>query len=353
MADSLAEKVREFISERQGKEIDIGYIRKELKINPDSSAWENLHVILHRLVAEHKIKHTGKKDGVYKIISQVEPLQVFGVERERRPLLDLIFPKDDKGNELDFAKYVSVREGDLIIIGGIKSSGKTTLSLNFCAENIEKHPVLMGNEYTVLVGDEKDPNNPPHFEPAPRFLSRLDTMSEWIPWQDNVTGMDKFTLLPVREDYAEHIIKDRINIIDWINVDTEKLYSVTNVLEDIKKNLGRGVGIAVLQKGEMANNPRGGQFARDFADLEILIDKYGENPYDVLLTIKGVKEATEPIAGKSYVYTIRENGCKITNFREVRRCGACFQGKSRGQTCNVCGGTSFVDVIKSNEGFLE
>ena len=80
----------------------------------------------------------------------------------------------------------------MILISGQSNWGKTALCLNMCGENIDKNPVLMGNEYTTLDG-----------QPNSRFLSRLDAM-DWVDWYDDEG--DRFTLLPVRDDYAEHIV---------------------------------------------------------------------------------------------------------------------------------------------------
>ena len=297
MAENLSFKLREFLKGSEGKEVSLSYLRKELRIDPASNAWGGIRVLLYNLTKEKIIRSSGKRDGVYKVIRQVKPVPVFSVERERRPPFGLIFPGDfDTGQEMEFAEHLVIREGDLITLGGVKSKGKTLLCLNFCAENIDKFPVLMGNEYTKLVNDV--------YEPSPRFLDRLDRMRGWVEWSDS-NGCDKFTLLPIRDDYAEHVVADRINIIDWINLDAGELYDIGRVLEGIKANLGRGIAIVALQKGEGATNPRGGQFVRDFSDLELLLDGYGSKEDDsILLTIKGAKEKHKPIVGNTYAYSI-------------------------------------------------
>jgi len=344
MTEYLIDKVREFLEPRQGRVIDINSIRKELKIDPDSKAWESLHTIIFRLVEEKKLKPSGKKDGVYRVIVQVEPVRVFIPGRERRPPFDLIFPKDfTTGMEMDFVDNVVIREGDLILISGMSNFGKTTLCLNFCGENIDKKPVLMGNEYTVLVSDKTKDNPMPtkeRYEPAPRFMTRLDAM-DWVKWVDE-NGNEKFTLLPVRSDYAEHIIKDRINIIDWINIETGEHYMIGSILEGIKKQLGRGIAIIAIQKAEGANAGRGGQFTKDFADLELLVDKFGES--DVLLTIGKVKEYNKNVIGNHYAYSIVGKGVKIHNFREVKKCPSCnSSGYKHGVECEICFGKKYVD----------
>ncbi len=328
-------EVRDFLSRIQGQEISLDKLRSELGIERHTKSFDSIRNIMFQLTESKIVRPT--KRGLYKVITQVTPVPVFSVERERRPVFDLIFPRDfDKGMQMDFAESIVIREGDLITLGGVKSKGKTLLCLNFCAENINQNPVLMGNEYTVLVEDK--------YEPAPRFLLRLDKMKEWVEWTDS-EGKDKFTLLPVRDDYAEHIVRNKLNIIDWINIDAGKLYDIGTILEGIKKNLGRGVGIAALQKSEYADNPRGGQFVRDFSDLEILLDGFGSNDDDILLTIKGAKEKTKPVVGKTYAYTIGGSGTQILDFREVKKCSTCHaSGYVKGVKCDVCNGTKYVSA---------
>jgi len=189
----------------------------------------------------------------------------------------------------------------------------------------------MGNEYTSWVDE--------NFIPTPRFVNRLESM-DWVNWVDE-EGNDKITLLPVRSDYAEHIIPDRINIIDWINIDTGEHYMIGTVLENIKKELGRGIAIVAIQKNEGATAGRGGQFTKDFTDLELLVDKFGTN--DVLMTIGKVKEYNQNIIGKHYAYSIHR-GVKVVGFREVKFCPNCHgSGAKKGEECELCLGKKYID----------
>ncbi len=340
------DEIKDYLKKKQGQEVTLSEIRSEFNILAGTESFDAVRNIMWELSDQKLIKPLRR--GAYKVVTQIKPVRVFLPGRQRRPIFDLMFPQDaNTGMEMNFANAVILREGDLITLGGVKSRGKTTLCLRFCAENIEKHPVLMGNEYTVLVSKkEGDMSSEDIFEPAPRFLSRLDTMAEDINWTDK-EGYDKFQLLPVRGDYAEHIIKDKINIIDWINIDAGQLYDIGKVLEEIKSNLGRGIAIVALQKGEGAVNPRGGQFVRDFSDLELLLDPFGQNENDILLTVKGVKEkkeGNESIVGKTYAYNIGGKGTKIFNFREVTKCPRCHgNGYIKGEPCDSCFGAKYVD----------
>ena len=345
MADRLIDKLKEYLEPAQGRTVNLRDIRTALRIEPGSEDDVGLRKHMSKtLVAQRIISPSGKGDGVYKVVKRVKPVSVFGVGRERRPVYDLIFPRNyDTMMELDFAPFITVREGDLIVMGGVKSATKTTMCLNFCAENIDTHPILMGNEYTVMVSGHDGIEN---YEPSPRFLNRLDAMDVknggWVEWI-NDGGQDKFTLLPVHEDHAEHIVRDRLNIIDWISLDGDRLYDIATTLKNIKNNLGRGVAIVALQKGEGAANPRGGQFVRDYADAELLLDDLGNQNY--MLTVKGVKESTAPIVGNRYAYTVGSMGTKIIAFREIKTCPSC-NGKKwyNGKECDTCVGRGYIDA---------
>jgi len=345
--ERLIDKLREHLKLCQGKIVTLRDLRVTFKIEPGSKDDSNLRTHMSvTLVREKIVRTSGRKDGDYKVVTQVKPVRVFTPGRERRPIFELKWIRDTiTGEEISIGKSIVIREGDLITLGGVKSKGKTTICLGMSAMNIHRRPVLMGNEYTVLAGNK---DGLEEYEPAPRFLSRLDRMSEWVDWTDE-DGQDLFYLLPVREDYAEHIIKDRINIIDWINLDGDKSYDIGKVLDGIKTSLGRGIAIVALQKGEGSVNPRGGQFVRDFSDVEIHLDGLGSSDDDIRLTVKGCKEKTSQIVGKTYAYTIIDGGTAIRNFREIKKCPICSGSgerwvKGEGKIpCQDCYGDGWID----------
>lgn len=319
--------VREFLKKIQGREITLTAIRKEFNILPGTKSFDSIRNIMFQLAEQRIVRPTGRNDGSYKVVTEVRQVQVFGVQRERRPPFNLKFPKDfEKGMEMDFAEHIVIREGDLILIGGVSNFGKTTLAMNICGENIDCNPILMGNEYTT-----------PNGEPTPRFLNRLDNM-DWVEWTNG--EKDKFVLLPVREDYAEHIVKDKINIIDWVNVPAGESYLISPIMDGMKREIGSGIIIMVEQKSQGSDMVRGGQFSKDFVDCELLLDKMNNN--DTLLTIGKVKEYTKPVMGRTYAFSISK-GVKILNFREVRKCKKCYgRGHfSTGGECSECKGWGY------------
>jgi GTPase SAR1 family protein len=322
MVERLSDKLKEFLYGCQGKEVSLKYLREELRIAPNSSAWDGLRQYMANLTKEKIVKPTGRNDGTYKVIKQVSPIKVFG--REKRPPVKLYFPRDyDTGDQMCIANDIIVREGDMILIAGRSNFGKTTLCMNFCGENIESNPNLMGNEYSTVDN-----------EPSPRFLERIESMN-WIEWYDE-NGNDRFTLWPVREDYAEHTEKDKLNIIDWINL--EEHYMISRVMEDIKRATGKGNSIVAIQKAEGEKSGRGKQFTKDFADVEILLDEYIDG--EVLMTMGKVKESHRRVSGRNFAFKIQD-GVKIIDFRELRKC-SCNNGWRGNRKCTDCRGVGLV-----------
>lgn len=322
MTEKLTQEKLWNLIQLNDEDFDLESLRKKFDISAENSVF---YTSINRFVAEKKLRRLGR--GRYRRVKQVKPVSVYG--KERRPPIQINFPKDfDTGMEMSFAEDLIIREGDLILLSGRSNFGKTTLCMNFAGENINLKPALMGNEYTTLDN-----------EPSPRFLHRLDVM-DWINWGDE-TG-DNFILLPVRSDYAEHIVKDKMNIIDWINIDTGEHYMIGTIMESIKRELGKGVAIIAIQKAEGAESGRGGQFTKDFADVEILLDKLPESD-DVLLTLGKVKESKKRVSGRTFAYGISQ-GVKIINFREVHKCKTCYgKGWKLGKPCPDCSKSGYID----------
>lgn len=301
-------------------------LRKKHEISNKSS---NFHMGIKRLLEQRYIKKI--KRGVYRKVRVVKPVKVFG--RTTREPVDFHAPCDRiTGEPMEFFEGITIRQGDLIVLSGFKNKGKTALSLNIVAENLHLNPCLMGNEYTTMTGEGED------YEPSARLITRLQNM-DWVKWV-NGNDEERFELLPVYDDYAEQIRPGRLNVIDWVNLPGE-YYMISPVLEGIKRALGTGIGVVVLQKNPGSEHGRGGNPSKDFADAELLLDPYGDNPDDVLLTVQTVKESKFAVMGHKYAYKI-QNGVKIVNFREVVKCNQCYGKKwLKFGPCDC--GTGFVD----------
>jgi hypothetical protein len=141
MAEITTSEIKSFLSKIQGKEITLNGIRKEFNIVSGTRSYDAVRNIMFQLAESKVVRPVGQREGVYKVVTQVYPVSVFSVQRERRNPFDLGFPIDfDTHRPMDFSEDVIVREGDLILIAGVSNFGKTTLALQFLAANINLNP---------------------------------------------------------------------------------------------------------------------------------------------------------------------------------------------------------------------
>ena len=300
------EKVREWL-ELEEEEFYIDKFRERHKILPSSS---NLGVHFNRLVAKGTLKRLGER-GLYRKVRLVQPIDWMSAEDDVELPFNW-FTSHADSTDFGLNGLISIAPGDLIVFAGVSNAGKSALVKNLLAENLSlfpTKPVLMGNEYTVAI-EEGD-------KPSPKFKRSLMAM-DWVTWA-NGNG-SKFDLLPVRGDYEDHIVKDTLNIIDWINL-TGEFWAIGKVMENIKKKVGQGVAVVCLQKDKEKELGRGGAFTHDMADAYFSVDilKQGESR----LTVGKVKEAKGMVVGKSWSFKISNHGSTISSIYEVERCLKC------------------------------
>ena len=155
------EAVAKWLSQYQGKEIDLKTIREEMGIKPDSTGWRNLTEMMVRLCEKNIVKSMGKRTGVYKVITQVQPIKVFGTEYKGGEI-PFEFPKDyDTGEPFSFADLITIREGDIIVISGVspmrsrrKRRRDTTCSSPLAASTVTLGPLWEDSHSSVWVSKE-------------------------------------------------------------------------------------------------------------------------------------------------------------------------------------------------------
>src|SRR3990167_2770604 len=328
MSEITTAEIREFLKKNAGRTVDLDRIRAEFNIIRGSKSFDAVRNIMYQL-AEGKdriVKPIGSRSGTYKIINYAEPIRVFEVPRERTPDFPLMFPKDRETEmEFPFANDWECKQGDLIIISGQSDYGKTTVAMNIIAENLDKCPVLMGNEYTTTDGKPKD-----------RFIDRILAMN-WVNWT-NGNGEGRFELIPVHEDFEDNIRPDRINVIAWIDLEDEP-WRIKDINKRMKNAVGKGVVIPVIQKNEGRDAGYGGNPTRFYADLELLIDRH--TAYESRITV-GKAKGGRGISGRSWAYSITNQGTSIINVREVVKCHQChgfkyIKGKGKCDVCDAVG----------------
>ena len=331
----LTEKVLiEYLTQFRGKELSLQEMMKDLQIMDErQGAFRKMLSLLANKKEERVIKSVGSRSGLYKVLREIKPITTLG-DFVAKPI-EIVFPYGyDDTSTFGFEDTVEIDEGDIIVIAGVSNSAKTGFIINMLSVNMDKFPcLLMGNEYA------RDDN-----QLSPKFVRRMKRMS-WANWE-NGDGKLKFEILPIDEDYEEWVEPGKINFIDWISLE-DKFFDIGRIIKAIKRAVGTGVGIVVIQKDEESLLGRGKAFSKDLADFYITIDPMGQ--FDKRVTvIKAKAPSGAPLDYRTWGFQLVEGGTKFHNIREIVKCNVCYGKKWRKQgntsvPCDECDRTGYKD----------
>lgn len=332
MAERLSDRLKEFLKTAEGRNVDLTYLRRELHIDPNSSADTNLRTLLSvNLVREKIVRPSGKRDGVYWVVKKVEPVNWWNNEISEEPI-NFLFPRSHEDEtEFSIEDCAEIFPGDMILIAGTSNFGKTTLALNILGENLALMPcVLMGSEYTASDG-----------KISPKFKRRMNRM-KWVNWIED--GKPKFQLYPVGSDYEDYVQADSLNVIDWISLPGE-YYLIDTVMKAIKDKVGRGIAVVVLQKNRATEWGEGGERTERYADVYITVDPYGT---ESMITLGKVKAPKGKATGRMWAFNIVDYGANLHRIREIVKCSKCWgrgylRSGNNNVRCPTCLGKKYVD----------
>lgn len=173
------------------------------------------------------------------------------IENNLEPVNFLTAPTDEFTLSLPLGidDYCMLYPGNIVIVAGSKSAGKTAFLLNIVKDNIQRHEIVYLNSE---MGDTE-------------FRKRLELfgapLSDW-----------KFKAYHRSSGFADIITPERkIFIIDFLEVTTD-FWKVAQYIQEIHKKLKEGIAIIALQKSEGKDNGRGGDFSKEKARLYLSLD---------------------------------------------------------------------------------
>lgn len=198
---------------------------------------------LSRLVEEGLIERYGEKRGSYrKVDKEIEYMDYVNAIPES---VDLLMP-------FHLHDVAEITPKAIIVIAGATNSGKTAFFLNLIKMNMDKF-----NSFLYL-NSETSPQT---------FRKRLDRFGEPISfWQDKLKVIDRCS------NFADVIDPDGFNVIDYLELDPEKTFKVSEYIRNIFNKLNRGIAFIGLQKASKASFGRGGEFTLEKAQLAISMD---------------------------------------------------------------------------------
>jgi len=236
---NFADEVREFVLTSNGSFLTSDVFNR-LQV---TSRQEKKNVVnaLLRLHKEGIIERHGQKDGCYRCVeTDIEPVNFLTAPTDEFPIT---WP-------MDIHDLCILYPGNIVIVAGSKSAGKTGFLLNVVRENMNKHAIVYLNSE---MGDTEFRKRLELFEDVP--------LSSW-----NIEAYHRSS------NFSDLITPERkIFIIDFLEVTTD-FWKVAEYIQEIHKKLKEGICIIALQKSDLKETGRGGDFSKEKARLYLTLD---------------------------------------------------------------------------------
>lgn len=186
---------------------------------------------------------------------------------------------------LGLNKYGYMSRPALMVVAGVYNQGKTAFCMNVVKLNVEKWKDNMA--FFVTEGMEQ---------------------LKW-KFEQLLPGLEKpppFKVYRRFDNFADVLLPDGLNIIDYLRTDMDKPFTVTNKLIEINKKLKTGVAIVAMQKPPGRKIAFGGGSTAWEPTLYVSLDKSANGGQ--VLEFEKIK-AQKVIAGDPYItkihFTIR------------------------------------------------
>lgn len=307
--------VNDWLEIHSGETFDLDMICRQLSLL-EREHRKYVAIELARKVSQQKLE---KNNRLYRVIDNtIKIINWWDADVGKSFAIKWPYGRNDD-SRFGFDGHVVISPGDLIVVAGGSNFGKSAFCHNIVWENMDTHKcTLMGNEYT----------------PA-KFKRRVSRMTWANPM--NGDGKPKFELIERYNNWKDIIRPDNINIIDWINL-SDKFYQIGEILEGLKAKTDKGITVAILQKDPSKKLGLGGGFGEHLASLYLTID------YQQMTVIKAKEWVDHNPNGEMYGFDIINAGTKFNRIRKIKKCHRCWAtGKSRGEACEECNGTGYVD----------
>lgn len=238
---TLSEDIEEWIDASEGSFTSAELDRELLIVSKQDKG--NRRKFLQRLRKRGVLESVNGKVGMYR-----------KVNLDMMPLNYVDVVDDDTYREFQFPlgieKYFKLMPKNIVIVGGAPDTGKTAFMLALADLNQDDFPV---NYFSSEMGSLE-------------FKSRLDGFHWRKPSDWNFLAFER------EENFSDVIRPNQVNIIDFLEI-YDNFYAVGQLIRDIWSKLDQGVAIIAIQKNQGAENPLGGNFARQKARLVLNLDR--------------------------------------------------------------------------------
>ncbi|HAR33412.1 MAG TPA: hypothetical protein DCR95_04795 [Desulfobacter sp.] len=274
---NIAEEVRRFLEVTEGHfQVTDCHTESQLVTKEDKHA---VIVELQRLCKAGIIEKYGDRRGCYrKIENDVEIVDFLHAPTDDFPL----------ALPLGVSDYCKLYPGNIVIVAGSKSAGKTAFLLNTVKENMHRHEIVYLNSE---MGDTE-------------FRKRLelfgDPLTDW-----------KLKAYHRSSGFSDLITSERkIFIVDFLEVTTD-FWKVGGMIQEIHKKLKDGIAIIALQKADGRDAGRGGDFSKEKSRLYLSLDYLPEQKVNRIKIVDAKAWRTETNPRGMYRHYKLANGSKF------------------------------------------
>lgn len=261
----------------------------------------NRSICLNRLAKQGLIRKDGKRTGQWRIVTRdCEAMDVFGTGAEK---LRIPLP-------LGLSEMVNLYPGSIAVVAGTSNSGKSAFVSNFAfachayvstlrkeynisipayvSKQGKKNPQTFA-EYLASYMDPKNQEAQVHYfnseMASPELRDRLDA------YPGGVESFRKVNFWKRSSDFADAIRPNGINIIDFMEC-YDEFWKIGQWINEIHKELNRGIAIVVLQKKHGAMVGRGGELTMEKPRLYVNLESNA--PYGGICKIVKAKSFVDP-----------------------------------------------------------
>ena len=235
---NLVTEIKDWVASSKGIFLS-SEMSKALQIY-DKDALKEMARILDRLSKEGYIERYGKRSGVFRKIER-DYREMDWLNAKIIPI-NLSYP-------LGLANIFVTYAKNIIVVAGVKDSGKTAFFLDFIKRN---HKSFKINYFTNEMGDE---------ELAMRIRRHKDIMVE--QWN--------FKAYEMGGAWEDIIEPDAITIVDYIEIN-ENFWEIGETIKKMHEKLNKGILLLGLQKGYGQLLGRGKEFSLQRPRLYVTLE---------------------------------------------------------------------------------
>jgi hypothetical protein len=234
----LSQEVKDLVLTMQG-EFHNRDIAQTLRLT-DRTHLKNLSTILARLQAEGIIEKSGSKYGNYRLVDQ-SFTEMKWWEQSGKGAYEYFLP-------LSIHTYARLYEKNIILVEGVKSQGKTALSLEFARQNA----TLMGEKKKArfMSSEAGEQEMYERIKMYPEDLIK----HEW--WRTHVEFIER------NDTWWDIILADGVNVIDYVD-DKEDATRIPSYITKIYQKLRKGICLVCIQKDPYKPFGYGGSGTRE------------------------------------------------------------------------------------------